>query len=65
LPIHWTSRQSALIPLWLFHEDGTPFLADPRQALAKVLREYEALGLRPVVATELEFYLVDPEFDAA
>lgn len=65
LPVSWTSRPSALVPLWLFLEDGTPFLADPRQALAAILRQYSALGLRPVVATEMEFYLIDPEPDGA
>ena len=65
IPINWTSRPSTLVPLWMFHEDGTPFLADPRQALAAVVKEYEKLGLKPVVATELEFYLVDPESDSA
>lgn len=65
IPINWTSRPSTLVPLWMFHEDGQPFLADPRQALAAVVREYEKLGLKPVVATEMEFYLVDPESDSA
>lgn len=55
LPVNWTSRPSALVPLWLFIEDGKPFLADPRQALAAIVGEYRELGLRPVVATELEF----------
>lgn len=65
LPVNWTSRPSALVPLWLFLESGEPFLADPRQALAAVVREYQKLGLRPVVATEMEFYLIDPEPDSA
>ncbi len=65
LPVNWTSRPSALVPLWMFLEDGTPFLADPRQALASIVRQYSALGLRPVVATEMEFYLIDPEPDSA
>ncbi len=65
LPVNWTSRPSAVVPLWMFMEDGTPFLADPRQALAAIVRQYTELGLRPVVATELEFYLIDPEPDSA
>jgi glutamine synthetase len=65
LPVSWTSRPSALIPLWLSLEDGRPFLADPRQALAAVVAQYRELGLRPVVATEMEFYLIDPEPDSA
>src|SRR6218665_3189595 len=65
LPINWTTRPSAMIPLWLFQDTQTPFLGDPRQALALVLRRYAEIGLKPVVATELEFYLVDPDAESA
>ena len=65
LPINWTTRPSAMIPLWLFQDARTPFLGDPRQALALIVRRYAELGLQPVVATELEFYLVDPDADSA
>ena len=46
-------------------EDGGPFFADPRAVLGTVLQRFEAMGLTPVVALELEFYLIDPEPDAA
>lgn len=65
LPINWTARPSAMVPLWLFEEARTPFLGDPRQALASIVRRYAEMGLKPVAATELEFYLVDPEGDSA
>lgn len=65
LPINWTARPSAMVPLWLFEDARTPFLGDPRQALASIVRRYAELGLQPVAATELEFYLVDPEADSA
>ena len=65
MPVRWTSRPSALVPLWLFEENGEPFLADPRQALAAIVRQYHDMGLRPVVASEMEFYLIDPEPDNA
>lgn len=58
-PMPWLSSPTALLPLWSFHEDGTPFAGDPRHALAKVVGRYRALGLTPVCATEMEFYLVD------
>jgi glutamine synthetase len=44
-------------------EDGSPFPGDPRRALAAIAGRYAARGLTPVVATELEFYLVDPSGD--
>ena len=59
LPMPWLDTPTALLPLWMFHEDGTPFRGDPRHALAAVLDRYRARGWTPVVATELEFYLVD------
>jgi len=65
IPVNWTTRPSALVPLWMFEEGSRPFLGDPRQALAGILDRYRALGLRPVIATELEFYLVDPDAEGA
>lgn len=59
VPMPWLSNPTALLPLWMFHEDGRPFAGDPRHALARVLDRYKALGLTPVVATELEFYIID------
>lgn len=59
VPMPWLSNPSALLPLWMFNEDGTPYNGDPRQALARVVDRYTARGLTPVVATEMEFYLVD------
>ncbi|OWY04208.1 MULTISPECIES: glutamine synthetase family protein [Thioclava] len=59
LPMPWLSAPTALLPIWMFHMDGTPYAGDPRQALARVVERYKALGLTPVVATELEFFLID------
>lgn len=38
---------------------GKPFFADPRHVLARVLARLAEKGLTPVVALELEFYLID------
>jgi glutamine synthetase len=59
VPMPWLAMPSALLPLWMFTEEGAPFEGDPRQALARVLDRYAARGMTPVVATEMEFYLVD------
>ncbi len=59
LPMPWLEAPTALLPIWMFHEDGRPYDGDPRQALAAVLRRYAARGLTPVVATEMEFFLID------
>ncbi|SFS14961.1 glutamine synthetase family protein [Yoonia litorea] len=59
VPMPWLPTPTALLPLWAYHEDGRPFAGDPRHALAEVLKRYKERGLTPVVATEMEFYLVD------
>jgi glutamine synthetase len=57
--VPWLDTPTALLPIWMFHEDGRPYAGDPRQALARVIDRYTARGLTPVVATELEFYIID------
>ncbi|UXU74587.1 MULTISPECIES: glutamine synthetase family protein [unclassified Paracoccus (in: a-proteobacteria)] len=59
MPMPWLEAPTALLPLWMFHPDGRPYEGDPRQALARVVDRYKAAGLTPVVATELEFFLID------
>ena len=60
VPMPWLQTPSALLPMWMFEEDGlTPFAGDPRHALKAVVDRFAARGLTPVVATEMEFYLVD------
>src|SRR5471032_1007318 len=45
------------------NEDGTPTAGEPRAALEHVLDRFSDLRLTPVVALELEFYLIDPARD--
>lgn len=59
LPMPWIGPQAALLPIWMFHDDGRPFAGDARHALDRVLDRYRARGITPVMATELEFYLID------
>lgn len=59
MPMPWLEAPTALLPIWMFHEDGTPYEGDPRHALRTVLNRYKARGLTPVCAMELEFFLID------
>ncbi len=59
MPMPWLEAPTGLLPLWMFHPDGRPYDGDPRQALARVVDRYTAAGLTAVVATELEFFLID------
>ena len=49
-----------------YNGDGTPVEIAPRQILKKVLGLYAAKGWKPIIAPEVEFYLVsqnvDPDF---
>lgn len=63
LPMDWTPEPTALIPLWLREENGTPFGGDPRRVLAGLVERFAAVDLHPVIAMELEFYLYDPKED--
>lgn len=59
LPINWTTPPTAMVPVWIRNEDGSPYLVDTRRVLAEITQQFHAKGMRPVVATELEFYLTD------
>jgi glutamine synthetase len=57
----WTSPPRGEVRLALYELDGTPMAADPRHALARQAGLLEAEGFHPVLAYELEFYLLDRE----
>ena len=57
----WLARPTGQLLMTMFDEDGAPAKADPRHALARVVNRLVADGLQPVVAVELEFYLVEPD----
>lgn len=58
--VTWLNRPTAQVMLAMRNPDGTGFYGDPRQILADVLERFAQARLTPVVATELEFYLIDP-----
>ena len=45
VPMPWLDTPTALLPIWMFHDDGRPFAGDPRHALARVVERYKARGL--------------------
>jgi glutamine synthetase len=59
MPMPWLEAPTALLPIWMFRENGQPYEGDPRHALRAIVDRYKALGLTPVVAMELEFFLID------
>jgi len=57
----WLGDHVAQMQVAMYEHDRTPFFGDPRHVLEQVLARFAPLGLRPVMAVELEFYLVDRE----
>ncbi|AMC36531.1 glutamine synthetase family protein [Janthinobacterium sp. B9-8] len=57
--IPWAKDPVAQVIHDCFHFDGTPVELSPRYVLRRVLKLYEDRGWKPVVAPEMEFYLVD------
>ncbi len=55
----WIGGDSAEVMLTMHELDGQPCALDPRAVLQRVLDRFAADGLTPVIACELEFYLVD------
>lgn len=60
----WTDEPTAQVLMSMRNEDGSPSAVDPRNVAARVVEKFSELGLTPVVAFELEFYLLDKERDA-
>lgn len=56
--VPWAAEQVAVIIHDCEEFDGTPVALSPRSVLRRVLKFYEARGWAPVVAPEMEFYLV-------
>lgn len=54
----WTKEPAASVVNDCFYEDGSAVDISPRQVLKNVLQAYKDLNMTPVVAPELEFYLV-------
>ena len=60
----WTEAPTAQVLMNMRNEDGTPSAVDPRNVAARVIDKFSELGLTPVIAFELEFYLLDKKRDA-
>jgi len=54
----WLSRPTAQLMLSMYAIDGTPAAADPRHVLARAIERLQARSLHPVLAVELEFYVL-------
>ena len=58
LPTPWLAAPTAQLMLSMHAADGSAASADPRQALVRAIARLTALGYTPVLACEIEFYLL-------
>lgn len=61
--VPWAKEPTLQVIHDLFYRDGTPVSLAPRNVLKNVVKLYANEGWRPVVAPELEFYLIKPNHD--
>ena len=59
----WKKGSHAQVICKSIDKQGAATAFDPRNALIRVLARYAALGLTPIVAPEVEFYLLHPNKD--
>ncbi|MEM1288396.1 MAG: glutamine synthetase family protein [Pseudomonadota bacterium] len=61
--VPWESDPTAQLIHDAFERTGDVFSSAPRQVLKRILGFYSAQGWQPVVAPEIEFYLIKPNID--
>lgn len=64
-PVPWLAHRTEQIMVSFDNADGTPYPFDPRNVLARCVERLRMAGIIPVVAFELEFFLIDEERDAS
>lgn len=62
-PVPWATDPAASVFFDCYMRDGSLVTKSPRAVLRNVLAKFEARGWVPVVAPEVEFYLLSPHSD--
>ncbi len=65
VPVPWAKDLAQCMIVPKNPDDPAGWWFDPRAILSNVVARFGELGLKPVVACELEFYLLNPERDDA
>lgn len=60
-PVPWIGPDQAQVLMTMSDDDGAPWWLDVRHIVRRMVDRIAELGFRPMVAIELEFYLVEPE----
>ncbi|MDH5621273.1 MAG: glutamine synthetase family protein [Gammaproteobacteria bacterium] len=61
--VPWASDPAASVFLDCYRRDGSPVPKSPRAVLRSVLGKFKERGWTPIVAPEVEFYLLSPHSD--
>jgi glutamine synthetase len=61
--VPWESDPTAQLIHDAYERSGEPFSAAPRQVLQRVVKLYADQGWQPIVAPEIEFFLIKPNLD--
>ena len=64
VPVPWMERSTGQVVVSMREVDGNPCTYDSRHIIRSIMNRFERLGLKPVVASEMEFYLFRDERDA-
>ena len=62
--VPWAAEPTAQVIHDCYYGDGRPVTMSPRYVLRRVLDLYAGHGWDPVIAPELEFFLVEPNIDS-
>lgn len=62
VPLSWRKMPTAAVQVSMHPQKGLPAaVADPRHLLVELINRLNKLGYYPIMACELEFYLLDPK----
>ena len=62
-PVPWSGRPMAQALFRMFENDGSPYFLDQRGIVERATAPLKKMGIKIVMATELEFYLLDAKTD--
>jgi glutamine synthetase len=64
VPTPWVGESAAQVLVTMAEGNGRPAMMEPRNVAGAVCRRFAELGVKPVIAFELEFFLLDEVADA-
>jgi glutamine synthetase len=64
-PAPWLGDDFAQVMLSVYELDGSPCDVDPRHILKRIIDRFKEFDLTPVIACELEFYIIDKKVPEA